>query len=165
MNRSDRANRSSGIGRTAHALSKPGAKPGSYSGSDWLAKLGEGAADDDAPVLRSVGDRLMPLRIAIIALISLVMLGPIMTNVEGGDGSVVRQIGYLAILVGTIFAIRLMKLPVGSALSAGASTEDSRLHIFDAMTRSPRAMISPLENAGLLAPSPKEVLTVLSNTV
>ena len=104
-NRSERATRSSGIGGTAKALSKADA----YSGSDWLAKLGKGNADDDAPMLRSVGDRLMPLRIAIIALISLVMLGPIMTNVEGGnggDGSAVRQIGYLAILADTIFAIR-----------------------------------------------------------
>jgi O-antigen ligase len=100
-NRSRRVSRSGGMSATA--------KPGSYSGSDWLAKLGKGNADDDAPVLRSVGDRLMPLRIAIVALISLVMLGPVMTNVEGGnggDGSTVRQIGYLAILAGTIFAIR-----------------------------------------------------------
>jgi len=104
-NRSERANRSSGMGGTAKALSKADA----YSGSDWLAKLGKGNADDDGAVLRSVGDRLMPLRIAIIALISLVMLGPIMTNVEGGnggDGSAIRQVGYLAILAGTIFAIR-----------------------------------------------------------
>ncbi|WP_307088187.1 hypothetical protein [Sphingomonas faeni] len=44
---------------TAKAL----AKPGSYSGSDWLAKLGKVNADGNAPVLRSVGDCLMPLRI------------------------------------------------------------------------------------------------------
>ncbi|KQM53259.1 hypothetical protein ASE69_05725 [Sphingomonas sp. Leaf208] len=64
-NRSERATRSSGMGGTAKALSKAEA----YSGSDWLARLGKGSADDDAPMLRSVGDRLMPLRIAIIALI------------------------------------------------------------------------------------------------
>lgn len=80
-----------------------------YSGSNWLTELGIGTGMGDVAVVRSVGDRLMPLRIAMIALIALVMLGPLMTNVEGGgagEGSIVRQIAYLAILAATIYAIR-----------------------------------------------------------
>ena len=90
-----------------------------YSGSDWLIERGaardrrrERSGDDGTgigAIARNLGDGLMPLRIAIIALVTLVMLGPIMTNVEGGEsgeGSIVRQIAYLAILAGTIFAIR-----------------------------------------------------------
>jgi hypothetical protein len=87
------------------------ARTSDYSGSNWLTELGTGMGTGmgDVAVVRSVGDRLMPLRVAMIALMALVMLGPLMTNVEGGgagEGSVVRQIAYLAILAATIFAIR-----------------------------------------------------------
>jgi O-antigen ligase len=91
------------------------ARTSDYSGSNWLTELGTGTGMGmgtgmgDVAVVRSVGDRLMPLRVAMIALMALVMLGPLMTNVEGGgagEGSVVRQIAYLAILAATIFAIR-----------------------------------------------------------
>lgn len=90
-----------------------------YSGGDWLIERGKGVARRSSgsiasPVSQGDGDRLMPLRIAILALISLVMLGPLMTNVEGGEageGSVVRQIGYLAILALTVYAIRPTATP------------------------------------------------------
>ncbi|SFO29345.1 O-antigen ligase [Sphingomonas sp. OK281] len=104
---------------SSHDNADPASGSPAYSGSDWL--IARGAARDGrrersgdggpgiGAIARNLGDGLMPLRIAIIALVALVMLGPIMTNVEGGEsgeGSIVRQIAYLAILAGTIFAIR-----------------------------------------------------------
>ncbi|WP_380782459.1 hypothetical protein [Sphingomonas sp. R86520] len=53
----------------------PNPRTSDYSGSNWLTELGIGAGMGDVAVVRSVGDQLMPLRIAMIALIALVMLG------------------------------------------------------------------------------------------
>ena len=75
--------------------------------ADWLSQFG--GADRGRSSVSAQADHLAPLKIAIVALIALVLLGPLMTIEEGaaaGEGSVVRQIGYLMILALTIYAVR-----------------------------------------------------------
>lgn len=90
------------------------ARDGSYSAGNWLSELAPNTASQVNPARFASVDRQTPLRIAIIALIALVMLGPLMTIVEGGtagEGSIDRQIGYLLIFGLTIYAIRPTATP------------------------------------------------------
>jgi exopolysaccharide production protein ExoQ len=95
-------------------LSGPGsANPNSEttpsSPGNWLSQLAPNKKGDGIPALSFAQDRLTPLKLALIALIALVMLGPLMTIVEGtaaGEGSIERQVGYILILGLTLYAIR-----------------------------------------------------------
>ncbi len=81
----------------------------SYSAGNWLTQLAPNIRGDARPMMPVTGDRMMPMKIALIGLIALVMLGPVMTIVENGtagEGSTVRQIGYLAIFGLTLYSIR-----------------------------------------------------------
>ena len=103
----------------------PSTGPSPQSARDWLRQLApndaarRGSAARPAesalePTGSIVGLRNAPLRIALVALIALVMLGPLMTIGEGGnigEGSVTRQIGYLAIFALTLYAIRPTATP------------------------------------------------------
>jgi O-antigen ligase len=91
----------------------PDTSTATYAG-DWLNDLGSSGDAVRTPSLSTVGDRQTPLKIAIGAVIAMVMLGPLMTIVEGGgsgEGSVTRQILYLLILGLTIYAIRPTATP------------------------------------------------------
>jgi O-antigen ligase len=82
-------------------------RPGSFR-ADWLSQFGGGDRGDAAPT-STQADHLAPLKIAIVALVAMVLLGPLMTIEDGlaaGEGSVARQIGYLMILALTIYAVR-----------------------------------------------------------
>ena len=87
------------------------------SAGNWLSELAPNSANAVNSAKFAVNNRHVPLKIAIVALIALVMLGPLMTIVEGsaaGEGSSDRQIGYLLILGLTIYAI----LPTATPLTA-----------------------------------------------
>ncbi len=93
---------------------KRSGKAGSYSAGNWLSELAPNKAGQGNVGRLAATDRHVPLKIAIIALIALVMLGPLMTIVEGGtagEGSIDRQIGYLLIFGLTIYAIRPTATP------------------------------------------------------
>lgn len=78
------------------------------SNGDWLQGLGLPGSVESAPLDRAVVDRSNLIRLAMIALITMVLLGPLMTITENGtagEGSAVRQIGYLLILGLTVYAI------------------------------------------------------------
>ncbi len=82
------------------------AKDESVRSDSWLAGLSVGTDTIARPAAPS-GQNAM--RIALIALIALVMFGPLMTiseNATAGEGSVVRQIGYMLIFGLTIYSIR-----------------------------------------------------------
>ncbi len=91
------------------------------SAGNWLSELAPNSANAVNSAKFAVNNRHVPLKIAIVALIALVMLGPLMTIVEGsaaGEGSSDRQIGYLLILGLTIYAI----LPTATPRSLVAFT-------------------------------------------
>lgn len=74
----------------------------------WLERMGEGYASS-TPVRGSDADGQLPLVLAAVALITMVLLGPLMTiNGDGitGEGSVTRQVGYMSIVALLVFAIR-----------------------------------------------------------
>ncbi len=73
---------------------------------NWLSRID---VTSDATTRRVGGDGLNLLRITLVALIVMVLFGPIMTITDGGgagEGSAPRQIGYLLILAASILAIR-----------------------------------------------------------
>lgn len=77
--------------------------------ASWLDRISTREPAPQPVAGDSAVDRQMPLIIAAIALIAMVLLGPLMTiSNEGftGEGSVTRQIGYFVIVAFTLFAIR-----------------------------------------------------------